>query len=398
MLTPRWARDGGVGAHVQRSAALLAAERIDVAVIVARVESDERIEGVELVVSDRLFDRGAPAATRLGDALSVQPDLVHVHQVDDPALTGVLREKAAVVVSAHGYPACTSGVYYFRPGHECTRGHGPGCVPNLLARGCAHLRNPLPLPRQYGEATRGVGTLAHADLAISYSSSVDRHLAANGIIQRTIVPYFPTTGTRPGSGHAGRRRVVFAGRIARAKGVQVLIRAARDVDAEFVLAGDGGDLDAMRRLAERRGVSERVRFTGWLGPDELAAELGEASVVAMPSVWPEPFGIVGIEGFMAGRPSVATATGGIADWLDHGESGLLVRPGDARALGRALSELLADTDRQQEMGAVGRERTLARFSPERHLEALLGAYARAKSNFATRGGPRRAQPRKSSPR
>jgi glycosyltransferase involved in cell wall biosynthesis len=309
-----------------------------------------------------------------------------VHQVDDPALIDALREDAPVVVSAHGYTACTSGVYYFRPGTECKRGHGPWCVPNLLVRGCAHVRNPLPLPGQYGQATRGAQTLARADLAISYSSSVDRHLAANGISARTNVPYVPTMDARPGSGHAGRRRVVFAGRMARAKGVHVLIRAAEDVDAEFVLAGDGGDLDAMQGLARRRGLSERVRFTGWLGADELARELGEASIVAMPSVWPEPFGIVGIEGFAAGRPAVATATGGIADWLEHGKSGLLVAPGDARALARARNELLDDPDRQLQMGAAGRERTLARFSPERHLKALLGAYERAKAGFASRRG------------
>ena len=60
----------------------------------------------------------------------------------------------------------------------------------------------------------------------------------------------------------------------------------------------------MRRLARRLRVDERVRFRGWLAPEELAREFADASVVVIPSLWPEPFGLVGIEGFAAGRPAV----------------------------------------------------------------------------------------------
>jgi glycosyltransferase involved in cell wall biosynthesis len=384
ILTPRWARDGGVGAHVQRSAELLARAGCRVTVIVARVQSDEVIAGVAVIENRSLFDREAPAAVRLGDAATLDAEIVHVHQVDEPPLVEFVRARAAVVVSAHAYSACTPGMYYFRPGQECTRGHGPGCVPNLLLRGCAHVRNPLNLPALYANATRGLQTLSRADLAVSYSSSVDRHLAANRIRERTIIPYFPTTSPHPGSGHADRRRVVFAGRIATAKGAHVLLRAAREVQAEFVLCGDGPQLAKMRRLTSRFGISQRVRFTGWLSADDLARELADASVVAVPSVWPEPFGIVGIEGFQAGRPAVATRTGGIGDWLQDGISGLMVEPGDARGLARALDDLLADPARQERMGAAGRAHTLASFSPERHLPALLRAYARARERFSAR--------------
>lgn len=183
--------------------------------------------------------------------------------------------------------------------------------------------------------TRARTALQRADLVVSYSSAVDRHLAANGIARRTIVPYFPTMPSQQGSGHATRRRVVFAGRIVRPKGVGVLIHAAREVQAEFVLCGDGRELEEMRALSARLGVDDRVRFTGWLDGDSLAHELAEASIVAVPSVWPEPFGLVGIEAFASGRPAVASATGGIGDWLTDGTSGLAVRPADAPALARA---------------------------------------------------------------
>jgi glycosyltransferase involved in cell wall biosynthesis len=163
--------------------------------------------------------------------------------------------------------------------------------------------------------------------------------------------------------------------------VAVLVRAAHEVDAEFVICGDGPLLERMRRLARRLGVDQRVVFRGWLDQDRLAEELANASVVAVPSVWPEPFGLVGIEGLASGRPAVASATGGIGDWLEDGVSGLCVPPGDPRSLARALNELLADPERQAAMGAAGRESVARRFSPERHLSRLLEGYRAAQAHW-----------------
>jgi glycosyltransferase involved in cell wall biosynthesis len=142
-------------------------------------------------------------------------------------------------------------------------------------------------------------------------------------------------------------------------------------------------LDAARRLARRLRVQERIRFAGWIGPERLARELAEASVVVLPSVWPEPFGLVGIEALASGRPVVASLTGGIVDWLQDGVTGLGVQPGDPRALADALNELLADPARQSAMGAAGREMVAARFSAEQHLRGLLRAYERARASWLT---------------
>jgi glycosyltransferase involved in cell wall biosynthesis len=175
--------------------------------------------------------------------------------------------------------------------------------------------------------------------------------------------------------------VVFAGRIVATKGIDVLIRAARQVNGEFVICGDGGRLGEMRALARELDLEDRIHFKGWLDPDELAREFADASAVVVPSLWPEPFGIVGIEAFAAGRPAVGSATGGIPEWLQDGVTGMCVPPGDELRLAQALDELLADPERQRAMGLAGRELVAARFSEERHLEALLQAYQRADTNW-----------------
>jgi glycosyltransferase involved in cell wall biosynthesis len=381
IVTPQWIRDGGVATHTMASAAVLAEHGVHVSVLTARMESAAPVPGVTVYHSPQLFKTNVSPDVRLGDAMSSGPMAVHAHQFDDPEVVAFIQRSAPVVLSAHGYTACTSGVHYFRPGQECTRPHGLGCVPNAALRGCPHTRHVRSWPSRYRRVSRAVEALRLADLAVSYSSAVDRHLSDNGVTRRNVIPLFTTMAPATGSGHATRRRVVFAGRVVAPKGVGVLIRTARAVDAEFVICGDGFGLEAMRRLARRLGVEERVRFKGWLAPEELARELADASVVVVPSVWPEPFGLVGIEALAAGRPVVASSTGGIDDWLEDGVNGLGVTPGDPRALARALNELLADPARQQSMGAAGKKMVAARFSPQRHLAGLVNAYQAARSTW-----------------
>jgi glycosyltransferase involved in cell wall biosynthesis len=384
LITPLWTRDGGVGTHVMMSAGALAARGHELHVLAARLDSDLRVPGVTLHEGARLLERDAPAELRLGSAPAAGAGVVHLHQLHDPGLVAALRTAAPVLISEHGYGACTSGVHHFGPGEQCTRGHGPGCIPNLLFRGCAHTRDPRWLPAAYGAATRASQALRGADVAISYSRTIDANLAANGVDSRKIVPLFPTVQPLRGTPGGERRRVLFAGRIVPAKGVDVLLHAARTVDAEFVICGEGWALDSMRRLAHRLGVEQRVRFERWLSPEDLARELAEASLLAMPSVWPEPFGLVGIEALASGRPVVASATGGILDWLEDGVNGLAFAPGDAEELARALAALLDDAPRRASMGAAGERLVAERFTVEAHTLALEDAYRLARRRWSSR--------------
>jgi glycosyltransferase involved in cell wall biosynthesis len=391
LVTPLWGRDGGVAAHVKESAAALARHGVDVHVLAARVSASEEAAGVNVHHRPQLLDTHRSPETRLGETVTLATDVTHIHQVDDLAIVNALQERAPVVISAHAFPGCTSGVYYFAPGHECTRAHGPGCIPNLLAKGCAHTRYPRTLPSKYRNVTRGLAALRRADLLVSYSSAVDRHLGANGLARRAVIPYFPTMIPGEGAGHATRRRVVFAGRLVRSKGVDVLIRAAAELDAELVICGDGRREQKLRALARSIGVESRIHFKGWMDAEQLAEEFADASVVVVPSLWPEPFGIVGIEAMAAGRPTVGSATGGIVDWLRDGVNGVAVAPGDVGALARALAELLDDPELQRTMGLAGRELVATHFSSERHVATLLEAYRTAGSTWrAAPGGTRRA--------
>src|SRR6202012_2783202 len=92
----------------------------------------------------------------------------------------------------------------------------------------------------------------------------------------------------------------------------------------------------------------------------------EAAVVVMPSVWPEPWGMVGAEAFAHGVPVVASDTGGIPDWMAPA-GGVLVAPGDPDALGHAVRALLDDPARRSAMATSGRAWVQTHLSAERHV-------------------------------
>ncbi len=380
IVMPRWVRDGGVGAHLMRSAQALAESGVRVSALVGRVESDERFAGVALHHSPMLYKTDA-MAPRFDEALADEPEVVHLNQLEDPDVLAYLRRRAAVVVSAHGYLACASGVHYFRAGEACGRAHGPGCVPNLLLRGCAHRWNVTHYPSDFRRAGRELQVLHEADGAIAYSHAMDAHLRAAGVERRCIVPYFPTLDAATASAGVQGRRILFAGRLVPSKGVETLLRAVKGLDAELVVCGEGVHAPRLRSLAARLGISGRVEFRGWLETEELAREFAEAAVVAVPSLWPEPFGLVGIEGFAAGRPAVGSATGGIPEWLEHGVSGLTVPAGKARALADGLGQLLDDEPRRRAMGEAGREIVASRYSLATHLTAIGAAYGAARARW-----------------
>src|SRR5271166_5300447 len=280
LVTSRWVRDGGVGAHVQASARALAAYGVHVTVLTGRIEERTFAPEVTVIASAELHDRQAPMRARVGDALACGAEVVHIHQLDDPALVAFIQKQTPTVLSAHAYTACPASLYYFAPGRECARARGPGCIGNMLFRGCLHTRDPRRL-HSYAESGRALHALQQADLAISYSHFMDRYLATNAVTRRAVVPYLTTVEPRPGAGESERRRVVFAGRIVKEKGVQTLLRAAQELDAELVICGNGRYLPAMRKLSRELAVAERTHFRGWLSADELARQLAEASVLAL---------------------------------------------------------------------------------------------------------------------
>lgn len=175
--------------------------------------------------------------------------------------------------------------------------------------------------------------------------------------------------------------IVSFSRLVPRKGMDVLIRAAARLAPEFdglqvLIGGTGRDAGRLSRLVTRTGAP--VRLVGRVPDDALADFSGMADVFAMccRNRWfgleQEGFGIVFLEAAACGVPQVAGASGGSADAVDDGSSGVVVAsPDSVGEVTTALRGLLGDPDRRRRFGAVGRERAVAEFDYD-ILAARLG--------------------------
>jgi D-inositol-3-phosphate glycosyltransferase len=208
----------------------------------------------------------------------------------------------------------------------------------------------------------------------------------------------------PGDRRRARQRIgvpadavvlLFVGRIQPLKGPDLLLQAAARMLADdpglrarlqvlVVGAPSGSGLAEPRRLQELAvslGITDVVRFLPPQSPERLAEHYRAADVAVVPS-HSESFGLVALEAQACGTPVVAAAVGGLLTAVDDGVSGLLVagrNPGDyATALRRVLAG--------RELLAAGARRHAARFSWDRTVDSLVGAYAAAMAEMAQRSG------------
>ena len=170
--------------------------------------------------------------------------------------------------------------------------------------------------------------------------------------------------------------LLFVGRLVPYKGVDVLIRAMQGLDARLAVVGDGPLRDTLGRLAADQGVADRVRFLGALPDDQVLSLYHACDVFVLPSVTrAEAFGMVQLEAMACGKPVVSTSLESGVPWVNqHGESGLVVPPGNVEALRASLQLLIADDHRRTGLGEGARRRVEREFTARRMAARTLEIY------------------------
>jgi glycosyltransferase involved in cell wall biosynthesis len=180
-------------------------------------------------------------------------------------------------------------------------------------------------------------------------------------------------------------RVLFAGRLYQLKGVKDLFRAAAltlkagHSDMHLVLAGALSDrryIDELRALSGELGLSARIDFRGVITTDALLDELARAACLVLPS-YQETAPMVIQEAMAAGVPVIASKICGIPYQIEHGETGLLVPPGDIPAIADALSALLSSPARRTQFSDAARKRAEAEYRAARVADRTLAVYREA---------------------
>jgi glycosyltransferase involved in cell wall biosynthesis len=299
------------------------------------------------------FEHVSPSRVR-----SWKPTVVLSHGIVAPKFEEELARRYAFAVDVHSYHGmCVSGtkLHSLPPVMVCERALGPSCLVRYLPRGCGG-RHPLTMLRDFRRQTWRRQTLRSADLVIVHSKHMQRVCESNGV--EAVLERIPFEAPPEPQPVPSEPRVTFVGRLAWNKGGEVLLAAWQVVSRqrpEVVLhvAGTGPDESRWRHLAREL---PSVRFEGQLDSLRRDELLRSSSVVVTPSIWPEPFGMVGLEAARFAVPCVASNVGGVADWLEDGVSGVLVEPGVASSLADGILAALE----------LGRQQNLRRGAEDRY--------------------------------
>ena len=170
--------------------------------------------------------------------------------------------------------------------------------------------------------------------------------------------------------------VLVVGQLIAAKGIDVLIRAMAELppDAVLWIVGDGPERPALEALIGECGLAGRVRILGH--QFDVCPYMQAADCFVCPSRWAEAAGLVNIEAAACGLPVVASRIGGIPEYLDEGQTGLLFEPGDVRGLSEALTRLVHDRALCRRFGEEARTMAVQRFATDVRLPEVLDLYRR----------------------
>jgi glycogen(starch) synthase len=169
------------------------------------------------------------------------------------------------------------------------------------------------------------------------------------------------------------RDLIFVGRLVSDKGVDGLLRALalvrdRDLRPGLTIVGDGPERSLLEKLVEELGLNDQVRFTGSKSPRDIADLFRQHTILVVPSLWEEPFGVVALEGIASGCAVIASKGGGLPEAV--GPCGVTFPNGNVAALAGEIEHLLTESGRIAELLANAKAH-LAKHDPSRVAEQYL---------------------------
>jgi glycosyltransferase involved in cell wall biosynthesis len=319
-----------------------------------------RREQVEVAAAALWNRRAAAAAEALVERF--RPDVVHFHdlypQLSVAPVVVAARLGVPTVQTLHNYELISASPTD-HSGSRLDRGPEPVAV-RALRTALGVVRRVVHVPR------------------VSRFVAVSRHMAetfaAHGI-RADVMPNFVESGgdgARPG--FAERAGILFVGRLTEEKGARDAIALARALpDVAVTMVGHGPLEDVAMRAAHELA---NLECTGLLSADAVVRRIRSSRVLAVPSRWEEPAGLVALEAMAEGTPVIAYASGGLAEYVSDAGAGLVV-PRSTEALAASCRTLHDDRDAWTEASAAGTSAAARNHSPDRYGERLERIYAQA---------------------
>jgi len=310
------------------------------------------------------------------------PDVVYSQGLESVELDSALLDAYPAAIFEHNYyGTCATGAKcHARPSRKpCARKLGAACLVLHYPLGCGGL-SPITAWSNYRDQLRRNLVLRRFPAVLVASEHMRQEVTRNGVCPDRVhlAPLAPTS-LRPLSDPPARKdpggTILLSGRLTKVKGGEYLINALPDAGRRLgralhlIVAGTGAEEQRLREAASRRGVS--AEFMGWIEGEQHAEGLRSCDLLAFPSVWPEPFGLSGIEAGGFGIPAVGYAAGAVPEWLIAGYSGELAPadPPTSAGLAQAIAKALADPEHYNRL-RTGAWEVSRRYNWRQHLEKL----------------------------
>jgi glycosyltransferase involved in cell wall biosynthesis len=356
-----------------------------------------------------------------------RPDLIYTHKLATPELEAETLKIAPGVFFIHDYHGtCISGLKTFKLPiiKPCKRRFGWQCLLHYYPHRCGGL-NPLTMVRLYKLQSKRQSVLKKYDALVTHSDYMLAEFLKHGL-QASHGYNFPyhldvhhTTldpvnesqiqeltnlikesssvleeqQVRRKDEQLPQWRLLYSGRMELLKGGQVLLEALPRVlsilriPLQVIFAGDGPQRQIWESKAieiQRQNPELQIEFVGWVNQEKMDSLRKSSDLQVVPSLWPEPFGLVGPEAGLFGVPTAAFAVGGIQDWLKEGVNGYLApgNPPTADGLAEAIVKCLRDPTvyARLRLGAI---ELAHHFSLKNHLEALQTVFEKVAKHTST---------------
>jgi glycosyltransferase involved in cell wall biosynthesis len=349
---------GGIENHIRDLSEGLVARGHRVTVLVTnltgRTSIEQPLPGLTVIKAARAFHLASTPLSleMLRLARRVQPDIVHLHFPYPPGdlACAALPERTPLVVTYHSDIVRQRALLLiYRPLLELTLRRAARILPtspNYVVSS--------PFLRRY--AARCSVVPLGIDATRFAQADVRRIAAIRACYDAPLL--------------------LFVGRLRYYKGLHILLEALPSVRAELLIAGSGPERERLAAQAAGLGVAERVHFLGDVPDGDLPALHRAADIFVLPAhLRAEGLGLAQIEALASGLPCISTELGTGTSYANlHGETGLVVPPGDPAALARAINTLLADPETRRRYGAAGQQRVAALFTRERMLDSVEAIY------------------------
>lgn len=298
------------------------------------------------------------------------PQVIQLNDITDPDLITLAARARPCLMMVQDHRFFCPGRGKVDPSaRTCT--DTPGDVCQRCFEQADHGEQMLQLTR------RRLDALKHLTHLTVLSRYMARELTAVGLDpgRITVVPPFADQDQYLDQAQGAPREYhLMAGRLSSHKGVGVALEAALapGLKSPLLVAGAGPLEREVQSAAKAH--PKRIRFHGWAEHRHLADLMSRARTLWLPSLWAEPFGIVGLEALSRQVPVIASDVGGVSEWLDHEVSGLLVPPGSSSMLARAAIRMEQDPAGSSRMGQAGRRRVHRDFAPQAIMDMLVKTY------------------------